>query len=413
VFKAGGRKQTVAITKPKGVEECRLTSLLWLALVLAVSLPLPAQSSAQQAAPARARAVGTVKSIDGNTVTLTTDSGAVQIVTLQPETRLMRTLPGQTDLKTASPAKVTDIQIGDRLLAGGKRSDDGKSLLAATAIVMKRADISEKQQHDREEWQKHGAGGVVKSVDAGSGAIQISTGPATTLAVQVSKDTIIRRYAPDSIKFDDARVGTLDQVKPGDQLRARGEKSADGTSLKADEVVSGTFRNVAGTVVSTDPAKQAVTVMDLTSKKPVTLQVTAESQMHSLPPMVAQRIAARLKGAGAGGAAEHAGPASVTNPKPGEASPNGNTGASRAVGGGTPDFQQMLQRMPAVTLADLHKGDALMIVATEGGADSPSTAIILLSGVEPILTASPSQAGAILSPWNLGGGGAGAGGDTP
>ncbi len=382
--------------------------------LLAIGLPLSAQPSAQQAAAAHARAVGTVKSIDGSNVTLTTDSGAEQVITLQPDTRLMRTLPGQTDLKTASPAKVTDIQIGDRMLAGGKRSDDGKYLLATTAIVMKRADISEKQQQDREEWQKHGAGGVVKSVDAASGTIQLSTGPATSLAVQVSKDTIIRRYAPDSIKFDDARVGTLDQIKPGDQLRVRGTKSADGTSLKADEIVSGTFRNVAGTVVSTDPAKQSVTVMDLATKKPVNLQVTADSQMHSLPAMVAQRIAMRLKGAGAGGAAEHAGPASATNSKAREASPNGNTGASRfGGGGGAPDFQQMLQRMPAVTLADLHKGDALMIVATEGDADSPPTAIILLSGVEPILTASPSQAGAILSPWNLGGGGASAGGDTP
>ena len=74
------------------------------------------------------------------------------------------------------------------------------------------------------------------------------------LAVHVSKETIIRRYAPDSVKFDDAKPGTLDQIKPGDQLRARGTKNADGNELAAEEIVSGTFRNVAGMVVATDPA---------------------------------------------------------------------------------------------------------------------------------------------------------------
>jgi len=69
--------------------------------------------------------------------------------------------------------------------------------------------------------------------------------------------------------------------------------------------------------------------------------------------------------------------------------------------GGAPDLQQILSRMPAATLADLHKGDAVMIVATSGG-----TAITLLSGVEPILQAAPSGASQamMLTPWNLGGG---------
>ena len=71
----------------------------------------------------------------------------------------------------------------------------------------------------------------------------------------------------------------------------------------------------------------------------------------------------------------------------------------------------MLSRLPAVTLADLHKGDAVMIVATEGSGTSSPTAITLLSGVEPILTVSPNsgRAATLLSPWNLG---SSAGGDA-
>jgi hypothetical protein len=64
----------------------------------------------------------------------------------------------------------------------------------------------------------------------------------------------------------------------------------------------------------------------------------------------------------------------------------------------------MLNRMPAVTLADLKKGDAVLIVATEGTGSSGGTAITLLSGVEPILQAAPSASQAMmLTPWSLGG----------
>jgi hypothetical protein len=306
-----------------------------------------------------------------------------------------------------------DLQVGDRLLAGGIASEDGKSVLAATGIVMKKADIVEKQEQDRAEWQKHGLAGVVKAIDAGTETIKISTGTlaAEKLTIHISKDTIIRRYAPDSVKFDDAKPGTLDQIKAGDQLRARGTRSAEGSELAAEEIVSGTFRNIAGTVVATDQGNNSVTVMDLATKRPVTLKLTTDSQMHKLPPMVAQRIAMRLKGITPGGPG---GGAAAGSPRIADAErPSPGSGPGQRPGG-APDFQQMLGRMPAVTLADLQKGDALMIVATEGSANSPSTAIILLSGVEPILTAAPSQAGTILSPWNLSTGGvAGAMGDTP
>jgi hypothetical protein len=391
------------------------------AVVFAALVAAPQRVAAQKegtqqttAPKSRVKAVGTIKSISGNAIAVTTDTGAEVNVIIQPSTRLVRSVPGQTDLKTALPIQVQDLRVGDRLLAGGTTAEDGKSVLASTAIVMKKADIAERQEQDREEWQKHGVGGMVKAVDAGAETIKISTGTlaAKDVAIHVSKNTIIRRYAPDSVKFDDAKPGSFDQIKSGDQLRARGTRSADGNELTADEIVSGTFRNIAGTVVATDQGNNSVTVMDLASRRPVTLKITADSQLHKLLPVMAQRIAMRLKGqapGGPGGAAAAGGPPKTENA---ETPSNGNGPGQRA--GGPPDFQQMLGRMPAVTLADLQKGDALMIVATEGSADSPSTAIILLSGVEPILTAAPSQAGTILSPWNLSAGGvAGAMADTP
>jgi len=382
-----------------------------------VSLGQQGDAAQQAGAPKKARVVGVVKSVNGSAVTLTTDTGSEINLTIQPTTRLVRMAPGQTDLKTAIAIQLSDVQVGDRMLAGGTASDDGKSITATSAVVMKKSDVAEKQEHDREEWQKHGTGGVVKAVDTSTATITLSTGTLgapSTLAVHVSKDTIIRRYAPDSVKFDDAKPGTLDQIKPGDQLRARGGKSEDGKEMAAAEIVSGTFRSIAAAVISTDAANNTITVTDLANKRPVTLKIAPDSQMHQLPAMFAQRIAMRLKGGTPSGAGATAAGGPPTRAQSGEARPGGDSAPGGARQGGPPDFQQMLNRMPAVTVSQLQKGDALMIVATEGAADSPSQVIILLSGVEPILTAaSPAAATTILSPWNLSTSANAGTGDTP
>jgi hypothetical protein len=225
------------------------------------------------------------------------------------------------------------------------------------------------------------------------------------VVIRLSKNTIVRRYAPDSVKFDDAKPGTISEIKPGDQVRARGTRNPEGTELAAEELISGSFRNIAGTVNTADPAKNTISVTDLTTKKPVSLQISSDSQLRQLPPMVAQRMAMRLHSASQPGvpavpaAAAAGGPPRLGGPVPG-GPPNG------ARPGPPADFQQMLSRMPEASLSTLHKGDAVMIVATQGSADSQPTVITLLTGVEPILTAAPDASGAamLLSPWNLGAG---------
>jgi hypothetical protein len=254
-------------------------------------------------------------------------------------------------------------------------------------------------------------------------------GEKKNLAVHLSKDTILRRYAPDSVKFDDARSAPLAQVLPGDQLRARGSRTADGTELTAVEIVSGTFRNISGILSAVDPSASTMTLQDLATKKPVTVKITSESQLRKLNPQMAQRIALRLKGIPAGSAAPSAdGSVSAANtpqspnshgtpagsPRAGGASSGGpgqsGFGGMGRAGGGPPDLQQAISRMPASAVSDFQKGDAVMLVATEGGPGGMPTAITLLGGVEPILQASPtSNASTILSPWSLG---SGAGGEV-
>jgi hypothetical protein len=353
-----------------------------------------------------ARHIGAIKAISGNIITLTPDSGPQIDITVQATTRIVRIAPGEKTLKNATAVQLQDLQVGDRILVAGKASDDAKAITAASIVVMKRSDVEARKEEDRQDWQKRGLGGLVKTVDPTAGTATISVtgfGGAKTIVVHTSKDTVIRRYAPDSMKFDDAKSSTVQEIQPGDQLRARGNRSADGTELTAEEIVTGSFRNVAGIVNSVDASAGTVNVHDLLSKKLVQVRVTPESQLHQLPPEFAQRIAMRLKAAMAGmtGAPPGLGASANAASNGGSAQPGGGGGDMRS--GGAPDFQQMLSRMPAVALTDLHKGDAVMIVATQGTLSGGSSAITLLSGVEPILQAAPNGSQAMmLSPWSLG-----------
>jgi uncharacterized membrane protein len=364
------------------------------------------------------QAVGTLKSINDTGIVLSADSGEEVHVTLQDSTRLLRVAPGQKDLKTATPLQKQDLQTGDRILVRGRPSSDSSSLTALAVIVMKQSDVAAKKDKDREDWQKRGVGGLVTAVDATAGTVSISMTSFTgskTVAIHTTKSTILRRYAPSSVKFDDAKVAPIDQIKAGDQLRARGTKNEDGTELTADEVVSGSFRNLAGTITAVDSGANTLTLKDVLSKQSVVVKITPDAQLRKLPAEFAQRIAMRLKGgaaagipgaaaagmSGMGGGSGGGAEARSQGGAQGPGGPAGGIGEGRR-NGGPPDIQQILSRMPAATLADLNKGDAVMIVSTEGGASGEVTAITLLAGVEPILTAAPSASQALmLSPWSL------------
>jgi hypothetical protein len=384
---------------------------LFLEVVL-LSLIVPFFSAsrffAQQAAPT-ARVLGTVQSINDKSLTVLSDAGVAATVSIEDATKLLQIEPGKTDLKEATPLALSDLQPGDRVLVRGLMADDGKTLRAASLIAMKKAAISDKQNKERMEWQ-HGVGGLVKSVDPAAQTVVLTTNGFSSnkeLVLHLSKDTVLRRYSPDSTRFDAAKPAPLSAVQTGDQLRARGSGSADGGSFDAAEIVSGTFRNLAGTVASIDAGSNSVVVQDLATKSAVTLKITAESQMRKLPSQFAERLAARLKGQSAEAAASQGGAAAGPGQRQqssdqSTASTGAGNGEGNRAGG---DFQQMLARMPAATLVDLQKGDAVMVVSTQGTEKNAPAVVTLLAGVEAILRASPKGGqDMILSPWTLGGG---------
>lgn len=353
-----------------------------------------------------AKAVGIIKSLQADSITVSAESGGEVTARISASTKILRVPPGEKDLKNASIVQAQDLQTGDRVLIRGPASADGKTIAALAVIVMKQADVAAKQEHDREDWQKRGVGGLVTKTDPATGTVTISSGGFGTsqnIVVHIDKNTILRRYAADSVKFDDAKPSSLDQIKVGDQLRARGTRSPDGNEISAEEVVTGEFRNIAGIIKSVDPAANTITVQDAISKSSIVVRVSSDSQMKKLPAEMAQRIAMRLRGMGSGtqpassSSAEEARPNSESQSGPGPRSGGG------ARGSGPPDLQRMLTRLPNSSLVDLQKGDAVMIVSTEGTDSAPATAITLLAGVDPILTAAPNRtASSLLSPWSLG-----------
>jgi hypothetical protein len=390
--------------------------------LLAMCVALGTAAAQTQASPEAKglRTVGAIKAVNNGTITVTSDSGEEVTATLQADTKILRVAPGQKDLKGATPLRVEDLQSGDRVLVRGLPLFDAKTLKAVSVIVMKQTDVASKQGQDREDWQKRGVGGLVTSVDAAAGTITISLGAAggpgaagKTITVRTTPTTVLRRYAPNSIKFDDAKPAPITEIKSGDQLRARGARSADGSELAADEIISGSFRNIAGTIQAKDEGATTITVQDVLTKKSVMVKVAGDSTVKALPPEMAQRIAMRLKGAGSGANANGGPPGGGMQPTAagsggspsrgqGEGRPAGGwSGAGGASGSGPPDLQRFLSRLPSKALSDLNKGDAVMIVATQSSDGSAVTAITLLAGVEPILTAAPNG-GSNLSSWTLG-----------
>ncbi len=391
----------------------------------------PRATPDQQTAPAAAHQLGTIKAIHDSTITLTTDAGENIDVQVADTTRIVSVEPGSKDLKNAVVLTLRDLQAGDRILARGQASVDQKSIAAVGIIAMKHTDLEAKKQHERDDWQKRGIGGLVSAVDPAAGTVIVGVGATTTktnITIATTKSTVVRRYASDSVKFDDAKPSTLDQIKPGDQIRARGTRSADGGGFAAEEIVAGSFQNIDGPITAVDPAANTVSVMDAITKRPIMVKITTESQVRKLPPEMAQRIAMRLKASAGGDASASSSAGAATpgtnapsNPPPAASAPpaSGVAGASRGgagnaagPGGRTPDFQQFLARLPAASISDLQKGDVVMIVATQGATPRDATAISVIGGVELLLTASPRGAREMLSPWSLGGGGGDAGADA-
>jgi hypothetical protein len=383
-----------------------------------------------QTAPPAKNIVGAVTAVDsaGKQLTVQTDNnGPAYTVKVEDATKFLRLPAGEKDIKKADAAAFSDVSVGDRVLARGPVAEGDNTFPARTIVVMTKSDLAKMHNEEKEAWQK-GVVGTVVTVNADSKEIAVKTRgtDAKTVAIDLSGNPGLLRYAPGSYKFDEAKPGTLADIQPGDTVRARGTKNDDGTRLKADEILSGAFETIAATVISVDAEHGIVKVKDLQTKKPMDIKTTGETLERRLPEQMATMMARRMNG-GAGGpggapgaaAGSAAGGAPAGGPPaggppagarpggwPGQGGPGGAGGMAGGGGRGNFDLQQVLERMPVMPLSDLKAGDALIISSTKGTDPGSLTAITLVAGVEPFLAAAPrNNSGAVnLGAWSFDGG---------
>jgi hypothetical protein len=338
---------------------------------------------------------------DAKTISIKTDGGQKVVVTITDRSYLRRLPSGETDMKKAVSIALGDLAVGDPVVASYQTAADPKNLEARTILIRTKSDVAQILQKEMEDWQKRGVVGNVASIDAGGKNFALKAGARIT-TVQPSDKTVFLRYAPDSAQIGDAKPSTFADIEVGDEVHVLGEKNADGTSVAAEKVVFGSFKQIAGTIESADAATGVLKVKNLAVKKgpSVTLKVSSETTLKKLPPQVAAMWARRY----APGAQARGGETAGADAPAAQAG-RGRGGMRGGAGGG--DIKQVLDRLPATPLSELKPGDAIMVTTTEGSDSTHLTAIMVLAGVEPVLTAAPNSTRDIMSGWNLGGGGEG------
>lgn len=340
------------------------------------------------------RAVGEVVTVDAATgqIGLKTDAGETVRVRTDQKTSFVRARPGARDLAGATPVAMAEIAVGDRILARGALGDD-RSVSARQVVVMARGDIAQKHEQDEAEWRRRGVSGVITAVDPARQEIAVETrslagSQAVTVSTSERKATF-KRYAPESVRYGDARASSFAELQVGDQVRVLGDRAADGSKVVAEQVVSGAFQIVSGAVQSVEGG--TVTIVDNETGRPLAVAVAAETLVRRLPPEMAARLSTRDRGGPEGG--RPAAPGARGGAPEGGAPPEGGSPPVGARRMGAQTLQDMLERLPPLPVADLKPGDQVAVSSSKAAAGaSRVTAAVLLAGIEPLLQARPSGA---------------------
>lgn len=378
----------------------RNQSILFAVLLLAFGVITFASAQTPDTSGKPVIVSGEVTAVDASKITVTTKDGSIEIA-LAPKTVYRRVSAEKPDLASAAVVTLDEISVGDKVAISVIFDADKKPQPARTVYLMTKADIAQKQTKETQEWRTRGITGRVTAVDALAGKITVEQrglmGTTTSITMTPKENVRYLRYAPDSIKYSEAKASTIAEIKPGDMLRALGDRGADGTTFAAEEVVSGAFQTRAGTVKLIDTTKNEIVVEDLATKKDLTIAVAPTSIMKKFPAEQAQRLAQFQMG-GQGGGFRPAGGQTNNPPAAGQtnaANPGGQRpgfGGGARPGGGGGGIDDMLDRFPNITAADLKAGDIIAVSSTRGSNLDRITAIKLLSGVEPFLRAAQMTA---------------------
>ena len=312
-------------------------------------------------------ALGVVKTKGTEKIVVETKDGTIDSI-LVSTTKFKKLPPDNLSLKAATDSSLDELSAGDRVLLTGKVSADKKSIITTAVYLVKGSDLAEQQAKQRAEWQRRGISGRVSAVDPATGDITVEmrgiAGNASSLKVTAKEGAKILRYSPESPRYSDAVAGDLSEIREEDMIQALGDRSEDGTSFAAEEIITGAFHTVAGTVKSVDVVKNEVLIIDLKTKEEMTIVIRSSSLLKRFPEETAQRLA-RFQMMRASGAAPPAGerPAGQGRPQPAGAE---GVRQGPGAGGMRGDINDMLNRFPTITAADLKEGDMIAVSSPKG-----------------------------------------------
>ena len=316
--------------------------------------------------------VGTVSAMrsEGAEIVVKPDKGEAIAVKVSTATIAQRITPGERDLKNAAVIAARDIAVGDRVLV---TLEPGTADLRRI-VIMSATEITKRDEADRLDWIKRGVSGIVRERKGDTITLGIS-GPAgeTGLAVKVAAKTSFRRYGPDTVRFSDAHNSSIDEIKVGDQVRARGEKSGVGLEFVAEDLVFGTFQTHVGSVVSVDITARRLEVKEQGSAKTLFVNLSADTQIKGMPD-----FGPMMGGPGRGGA-----PSGSPGGMPGSGMPGGMPGGAPA--GGTPDVAKMVEQMPGSSLNAVKLGQTVIVSSTKGARPDELTAITMVVNADVLI----------------------------
>jgi hypothetical protein len=331
-------------------------------------------------------AIGEIKTIDAaaKQLTIKTDAGSVVTVTLSDKTTYKKLAPGEKSLTNATDLTFADLGEGDRVMARGTVSDDRKTVPAVQVIVMTKGDLAKKQEAERLEWRRRGILGVITALKPDTHEITISNrtmAGTQAVVIPVSDKTEMRRYAPDSIRFADAKPSNFSELKVGDQLRALGDRTEDPLRFNPQKVVTGSFRTVGGVVSAVNPATGEIQIKELEKKTPLTIVIKQDAVLRRFPTEMG--MMGGMGRPGGGGGAPAAGGAQPQQRPQGA----GNGPGGGGPGGPRPGFNinEMLERLPTISIADVKVGDTIIVSSTQGVDPTRLTAISLVAGADTLL----------------------------
>jgi hypothetical protein len=363
-----------------------MRKILFLSFFIALFGGIVSSVSAQTESAIKSSLIsGEVISVSTEKIVLQTKDGSLDAI-LSDKTIYKRALPENP--KTLVDSTFSEIGVGDKVVVSGIPATDKKTIPTRTVYLMTKSDISQKQTKELGEWKTRGVSGKITAVNPQTKEITITTpglmGAKTTVLTPKDNADFLR-YAQDSVSYNEAKKSSFTEIAVGDSIRALGDKSEDGATFKAEKILTGAFQTVVGTVTAVNAEKGEITINNIQTKKDMTIVVDKSSLLKQFPAEMAQRMAQMQTMMASGGGNMIRPPQGTTQQGNQTTQQNPNQNQMNQGGGnrGGGSLDDMLERFPTITVADLKVGEMIAVNSSKTTNQERITAIKLVSGVEP------------------------------